>query len=201
MRIVIAALLALAGLAPPAPALAQATPRHKAAVAAPPAATLDPAVAREFQRRLGSYVHLRNGLAAKLKPLSPTSSAADLKAREESLAAAIKSARRGAKPGDLIPHPVAVFITRVVAEDLKTRTPTERTGVFAELPRGVRPVVNTNYPEGAAMPTVPPLLLSKLPVLPDNLQYRFFGNAIVLVDADSHVIIDVIPDALASARR
>ena len=69
----------------------------------------------EFQQRLDAYLKLREDLARKLKPLSTTASAAELAARQESLAAAIRAARKNAKHGDLIPPAVAAQIARTVS--------------------------------------------------------------------------------------
>jgi hypothetical protein len=43
---------------------------------------------------------------------------------------------------------------------------------------------------------VPPLLLSTLPRLPDNLQYRFYGRHLVILDGDVQIIVDVIANVL-----
>ncbi len=45
---------------------------------------------------------------------------------------------------------------------------------------------------------MPPLLLSKLPQLPDNLQYRFFGRHLVILDGDTQIIIDYVANVLPS---
>jgi hypothetical protein len=45
---------------------------------------------------------------------------------------------------------------------------------------------------------VPPLLLASLPRLPDNLQYRFFGRHMVLLDGDTELVIDYVRNALPS---
>jgi len=62
--------------------------------------------------------------------------------------------------------------------------------------RAPRPVINKTYPADAALPTVPPLLLSELPRLPDNLQYRFFGRHVAILDGDVQIILDFVADAL-----
>jgi hypothetical protein len=43
---------------------------------------------------------------------------------------------------------------------------------------------------------MPPLLLGKLPKLPDNLQYRFVARDVVILDGDVQVVIDYIPGVL-----
>lgn len=185
----LASVLATAPLsaAPQAPA-----PRQNAA----PAPNAQAAGLQEFQQRLASYLELRQTLAGRLKPLSPTPEAAELTARQESLAAAMQTARKNAKPGDLIPPAAAAFIGQTVAADHKRRQSAAKRAVLEEVPPAPRPVVNKSYPVQAALPTVPPLLLEALPKLPDNLQYRFFGRHLVILDGDLQIIIDYVLNVL-----
>jgi hypothetical protein len=151
----------------------------------------------EFQARLDRYLTLRSSLAGKLKPLSPTPDAADLASRQELLAAAIKKARATAKRGDLIPPLVAQLIATTVREDFQRRNPTAKVGVFEEVPeRSGASLINRTFPAADALATVPPLLLRNLPMLPDNLQYRFSGSDVVILDGDVQVIIDYVPRVL-----
>src|SRR5688572_17461612 len=94
------------------------------------------AALEDFQKRLAAYLDLRETLTDKLKPLSETPSAAELKARQESLAAALRTVRKDAKPGDLIAADVATLIGTTVAEDLKHRTAAEKAGTFEEVANG-----------------------------------------------------------------
>ena len=151
---------------------------------------------REFDRRLQTYLDFRRMLAETLKPLAPTADAAELASRQAALAAALQAARSTAKPGDLIPAPVAALIQRIVVEDFARRTAADERATFSEVPNAPRPVINKSYPVNAALPTVPPLLLSRLPRLPDNLQYRFYGRHVVLLDGDLQIIVDYIPNVL-----
>ena len=68
--------------------------------------------------------------------------------------------------------------------------------MFEEVPEGVQPIVNRTMPDNAALATVPPLLLNNLPRLPDNLQYRFMGRHVVLMDGDTRIIVDYIRNVL-----
>ena len=157
-------------------------------------ATADATSLAEFQSRLQKYVELRQQLAAKLKPLSPTPNAADLAARQESLAAALRTVRNDARQGDTIPPAVAELIRRLVVADFNRRPPAAKRAVFVEVPERVRPAVNKTLPDAVALATVPPLLLNELPRLPDNLQYRFIGRDVVLLDGDTRLMIDYIPN-------
>jgi hypothetical protein len=50
---------------------------------------------------------------------------------------------------------------------------------------------------GAAVPSV---LLDRLPALPEEVQYRFIGRDLVLVDVDANLVVDILPDALPRGR-
>jgi hypothetical protein len=150
----------------------------------------------DFQQRLNGYLKLRADLADKLKSLSPTPSASELSARQESLAAGLRAARKAAKQGEMIPPPVAEQIAKTVQDDFRRRNPDAVKATLAEVPDVPRPTINRTYPENAALPTIPPLLLKSLPLLPDNLQYRFYGRHVVLLDGDTQIIVDYIPNVL-----
>jgi hypothetical protein len=150
----------------------------------------------DLQKRLQGYLELREALSKKLEPLSPTASASDLQARQQALAAALRAARAHAKQGDMIPPLVQEQIREVVRVDFKERAPAAKRATLAEVPQGALPGINKTYPEQAALPTVPALLLAKLPQLPDNLQYRFFGRHVVLLDGDTEIVVDYVRDCL-----
>jgi hypothetical protein len=150
----------------------------------------------EFQKRTQGYLELRQQLAKKLEPLSPTASASDLQARQQALAAALRTARANAKQGDMIPVAVQQFIRETVMADYRKRGPAAKRATLEEVPQGPLPGINKTYPEQAALPTVPALLLASLPRLPDNLQYRFYGRHVVLLDGDTEIVVDYVRDCL-----
>lgn len=154
------------------------------------------AALQAFQQRLNTYLELRMDLADRMEPLTPTANAAELARRQQALAQAIRAARKGAKQGDLVPELVASQITATILEDLKRRSAAAEKATFSEVPNAPRPVVNQTYPADAALPTVPPLLLKNLPPLPDNLQYRFYGRHLLLLDGDVQLIADFIANVL-----
>lgn len=149
---------------------------------------------KEFQERLNAYLKLREELSRRLEP-SPTPSAAELATRQEALAAAIRMARKGARPGDLV-APVAERIAQVCLDDFHFRNPDIKRAALEEVPNAPRPGINQAFPEDAALATVPALLLAKLPPLPDHLQYRFFGRHMAILDADTQIIVDYVANVL-----
>jgi hypothetical protein len=57
-----------------------------------------------------------------------------------------------------------------------------------------RPRVNERY--SWSWPSfAPPPVLFGLPRLPEELQYRFVGRDLVLVDVEANLVVDVLPDA------
>ena len=199
MGVAIVAALA-ASQAKPAAVQAPTVPRADQGVAArqaanPNANSLATALA-EFQKRLQGYINLRAEMGRKLKPLSSTTDSAELAARQDLLAAALREARKAAKPGDVIPTRVAVQIRTVIAADFRRRNAEAKRALFEEGPHRIRPVINRTMPEDVPLVTVPLLLLSHLPPLPDNLQYRFLDPHVVLMDGDTRIIIDYILNVL-----
>ena len=196
------ALVAVTGLmALVTAAMAQQTPAPTATTgrANPDSTRVNPQAAAllEFQKRLNDYLALRRAMANTLNPLSSTPNASELTAKQDSLAAAIKTARSRAKRGDLIPPGAAQAIAKIVQDDVQRRNPTAQMGVFDEVPaKSGASLVNKTYPASEPLPTVPPLLLMNLPKLPDNLQYRFAGRDVVILDGDVQVVIDYIQNVL-----
>ena len=154
------------------------------------------AAQQDFQSRLVAYLALRAELAKKLGPMATTTDSVGLAKHQQQLAAAMQTARRSAQPGDLLPPLVAKQIGETVNADLRQRSATDQRAAFEEVPVRSQPVLNRMYPADKALATVPPLILVKLPRLPDNLQYRFFDRHIVLLDGDTDLIIDYILNVL-----
>lgn len=177
-----------------APGFAQAPAGAPQTGNAQPANPQGAAIA-DFQQRLAQYLELRTSLAGKLKPLSPTPDAGELAARQEALSVAVRTARQNAKRGDLVPEPVAQIIAKAVVQDFSKRRAAVDKAVLKEVPNAT-PVINKVYPAPEELTTMPPLLLANLPRLPDNLQYRYYGRSVVLLDGDLHIIVDFIPGVL-----
>lgn len=148
-----------------------------------------------FEQQLKEYVRLRTELAGRLAPLAPTANPWELARRQEDLAHALQTARKNARRGDVIPPLVADQMAAVVREDFAQRGAAEQAALRA-LPGPARPFVNQRCPEDAELTPVPPLLLKKFPSLPDNLQYRFASQHLLLIDGDAQIIVDYVPNVL-----
>lgn len=151
----------------------------------------------EFQKRLDTYLRQREQAVAGVPKLKETPAPAEISAREEALREALRSARSAAAAGDLV-GPVEAILRKTVRDDWSRRSPAERQALATEIPRVGKVVVNTTYPAGMPLATVPPVLLQSLPRLPEALEYRFMGRALVLRDVSANLIVDLVDRALPS---
>ena len=161
----------------------------------------DPAPVKAFEERVHSYVALRQSAEKSLPPLAPAETdAAVIRAHRDALADAVRRARAGAHPGDVFVPAVRPILRAVVEEELR-RDPSQLRTIQQGNParEGNAPpvdfVVNAAYPEGAPLSTVPPSLLARLPRLPDDLQYRFAGRHLLLVDTRARIVVDFLGEA------
>jgi hypothetical protein len=53
----------------------------------------------------------------------------------------------------------------------------------------------------AALATVPPLILKRLPLLPEGLEYRFMGRDLILRDVKANLIVDFVREAVPTIRK
>ena len=160
-----------------------------------------------FEERVTQYVLEHRRLESTVPRLQPTRDVRQIDMAVRALALRIRLARPDARQGDLITPEVAAAFRRTIGTCL---TAAEWAAVLAEnaeeeaeeeegVPAGP-PVlrVNMTWPEAVLFGFVPPQLLAALPRLPEELQYRIVGNALVLWDHHANLIVDFLPDAFAA---
>ena len=160
-----------------------------------------------FEERVAQYVLQHRVLERTVPPLQPTRDMRQVDMAVQALALRIRLARTDAQPGDLITPEAGMVFRRRIATCL---TAGEWAAIIAEnaeeaeeeegLPAGQPPAlrVNMTWPEAVLFGFVPPQLLAALPRLPEELQYRIIGNALVLWDHHANLIVDFLPDAFAA---
>jgi hypothetical protein len=151
----------------------------------------------EFEARVKDYVKLRTQVKEKLPKLSKDSSAEQLDAYRKSFEAALRTARAGAKRGDVFNTAGSEYIRRTLKTEFDRKDKAEiRKIVFEAENKDVPIRVNYPYPESKEFTEMPATLLLKLPQLPKEVKYRFVGRNMLLVDRDNNLIIDYMVDAL-----
>jgi hypothetical protein len=156
------------------------------------AATPDAKLVAEFQERVKAYVDLHDRLEATLPPLPERPRPEQVEQHQRALEGLISRARTGAKPGDVFTDEVRAYFRRQLAR-LDRRTVQS---IMDENPRTIRLRVNGRYPEGVPLTNMPPKVLLVLPPLPPELEFRFVGSRLVLLDTHADMVVDFIDNAI-----
>jgi hypothetical protein len=165
----------------------------------PPIAAGDQSARADFTRRVQAYTDTRH-LATLVIP-APMVSAdpAQIRHASDALAFAIRTARAGARQGDIFSPGIAAAFRRMVGAGCQDAYAELLAVVTEELESPLpAPAVHARWPVGAPLPTMPPDLLAALPRLPAGLEYRFMNRDLVLLDVDANLIVDFVPDAMPS---
>jgi hypothetical protein len=180
VSLLFAALLPLAVQSGPAP-----TPPQ------PPATNPIGSAVLGFKQRLADYVKVHNEAESKVAKLTKTNDPAKVHDREAALGETIKGLRASAKEGDVFGLDFRAVLERAVRDDFRGRSAADRKALIQELPAQVKIGVNMTYPGSLPLATFPARLLTKLPDLPPELEYRIVGHHILLRDVTANVIVDV----------
>ena len=147
---------------------------------------------------MASYADLRNELEKGLPPLIVTEDPAEIMQAVRALAARIRVARAGARQGDIFSPTVSAKFKRTLLLEIDANTVAL---IMDENPGTIDVRIKGTYPVGKMFSTMPPDILAAMPRLPPDLEYRFLGRHLVLVDTRASVIIDRIPYAIRRASR
>jgi ABC-type transporter MlaC component len=165
--------------------------------ATPQLSPADKVAVKRFEQRVKDYVKLRSGVKAKLPKLSKDATPQQIETYRNSFEESMRTARAGAKPGDLFNTEGSDFIRRTLKTNFQGRDRVElREIVFDGETPAIKVRVNYPYPEPAALTEMPPTVLLNLPQLPPEVKYRFVGRNLLLLDRDNNVILDYMTNAL-----
>lgn len=155
----------------------------------------DALVLLDFKNRVDKYVELRKSADDTAQPMKETAKAGDIKEAQLSLAERIGVARKGAKRGEIFTPEIAAHFRRLLRPEMKE--PGTKAEIKDDNPEsGVPFKVNGPYPEKEPLSTVPPNVLASLPLLPDDIEYRFVKRHLILRDARANLIIDYLLNAI-----
>jgi hypothetical protein len=156
---------------------------------------------KDFADRTQAYMALHAKVAKKVPPLEPGATPDAIARHGRALAAALRTARRSAREGDVFTPAVAPQFRQVIRRDLRARDMDEAFAAMQEVPIAINLHINQDWPADAPRATVPPRLLKSLYPLPPDLEYRFIDRHLVLLDIDAHMIVDIVRDVVPSTLR
>ncbi|MGZ4886338.1 MAG: hypothetical protein ACXV5O_01390 [Candidatus Aminicenantales bacterium] len=150
--------------------------------------------------RLMEYVDLHVKLERSLPNLPKEATPEQIDKNQRAFEKLVREARTTAKPGDIFTPEARPVIKRLLATifggpDGRQLTAAVK-GENPVDPVALRLTVNGRYPDTVPLSTVPPQVLQTLPKLTEDLEYRFVGDWLILLDTHAHVIVDFIDNAL-----
>jgi len=73
---------------------------------------------------------------------------------------------------------------------------TIKASIMDENPGVPKLVINERYPSSVPLSTMPPEILEPLPELKGELEYRFIGRRLILLDTEADIILDFTGNVL-----
>jgi hypothetical protein len=176
---------------------------RKAAEAAHDTAKLEEEALDELEDAVEHYVKkVHKPAARQVGDLPDKATPEQTAAHQKALADAIRALRPQARPGDLFVPESQPIVKRIIADELAGRAgASARKEILSGNPpldpdhddrMQVRVAVNSPYPAAAALSTVPPSVLLTLPLLRKEVEYRFVGRDLILLDVEANMILDFI---------
>jgi hypothetical protein len=150
--------------------------------------------------RLKDYVDLHLKLERSQPKLPKEATPQQIDTNQRALEKLVREARTGANPGDLFTPEAQPVIKRLLATVFGGPDGKQlKASIMDENP--VDPVelklrVNGRYPDTVPLTSIPPQVLQTLPKLHEDLEYRFIGDWLILLDTHAHLIADYIDNAL-----
>ena len=158
----------------------------------------DSTIIADFNARLDNYVKKQRALL-KGSPIAEDATPAQIKARQDTIAAELRAIRKDAKPGEIFTPQIADLFKRLINPEVKEQ-PRETKQALQEEDGEVAQVnlqVNATWPASEPLTTVPANLLAVLPQLPMDVEYRVSNKRhLVLRDVDANIIVDFIYNAI-----
>lgn len=183
---------------PPPPATAEspaAAPSTKRVVG--PLSEADAQALATMNDRLKAYLDIHKKLEAGLPQLPKDATPQQIDKNQRLFEKKMQDARKNAKAGEIFTPEAQPVIKRLLSATFSGDTGRQlMKSIMDEYPAGLKLRINGRYPDAVPVSTVPPDILQTLPQLPEDMEYRFVGRHLILLDTHAHVIADLIENAL-----
>jgi hypothetical protein len=155
------------------------------------------AAADAFEAKLKDYIALHRKAEAALPHLSKSSTPAEIDKNQRALGTQISAERAGATRGDFFPPAMEGLVRRTMKAVLSGPDgKTIKASIMDENPGVPNLKVNDRFPDTIPLSTMPPQVLEPLPKLDEDMEYRFIGKRLVLLDTHAHIVVDFTGDVL-----
>jgi hypothetical protein len=194
-----AGMLALAAYADGETAPTAARPFGNAAQAAIGRTRVNPdaALSAEFSRRVQEYLALYKKATSTVPELPKEATPEQIELHQRALAHAIQSLRPRPQVGEIFSKEIRAYFRRQLETVFSGPEGNKlKASIMDENPGPIKLRISGRYPDTVPLATMPPQVLAALPKLPPELEYRFIGDRLILLDVSAHLIVDFIEDAL-----
>ena len=162
-----------------------------------PLSDADAAALATMNDRLKVYVDVHKKVEDALPELPKDATPEQIDKHQRAFEQRLRAARASAKQGDIFTPDAQPVIKRLLAAVFDGPDGKQLlSSILDENPVGLKLTVNMRYPDTVPVSTMPPEVLQTLPKLSEDMEYRFIGHHLILLDAHSHVVADFIPDAI-----
>ena len=157
----------------------------------------DAATLADFTRRVEIYVALHKKLEGTLPKLPTQTDPVQIDTHQRALSRLIQEARKTAKQGDLFTPPMQRLVRKILRPVFQGADGRQIKAEILdnEFKGTVKLAVNGRYPDEVPLSMVPPQVLAELPKAPEELEYRFIQNNLILFDPHAHIIVDYVERA------
>jgi hypothetical protein len=151
----------------------------------------------EFQKRAEEYVALHKKIEGSITPLPIEATPEQIDGALMQLSEGIVKARAAAKVGDIFQPAMQLWVRKTLEHAFSGPDGKDlRASILDENPIGASVRVNGPYPDSIPLSTMPPKVIEALPKLPEELEFRFVGDRLILFDHHAHIIVDYVDRAL-----
>lgn len=181
----------------PVSCVGAAAPEQQAPPSAGNAPITESGEVDKFRAAVDAYVALHRRLEETLPALSKQATPVDIETHERALGKLIVGARPKAVQGDLLVAEIQPVLRRISGEILAgPNGPAMLNEIRGEEPVTIAARVNERYPDQVPLSAIPFRFLNSFPRLPEELEYRFLGRDLVLLDVDGRIVVDFLRDVL-----
>jgi hypothetical protein len=147
--------------------------------------------------RLKEYVDVHQKVEDTLPKLPKEAAPKQIDQNQRMFEQRLRAERKSARQGDIFTPEATPVIKRLLATVFAGPEGKQlKASIMDENPTGISISVNGRYPDEVPISTVPPEVLQTLPKLSEDMEYRFVGDNLILLDAHAHIIADYIADAI-----
>lgn len=157
----------------------------------------DAQIIADFQDRVKKYAALHEQLESTLPRLPKETTPQLIAEHQRALERLIARERSRAGRGDIFTPPIRAYFRRQLSRVFNgPEGRAVRAAIMDEETRAVRLRINGRYPDGVPRSNMPPQVLLVLPRLPEQLEYRFVGDRLVLLDVHALIVVDFMDSAV-----